>query len=220
MCRCAFSLSYNTGTVIKKKETAAAARRLRTPPPPPPSTPGARRTPGIPTHAGASGALPLRSPKHEERDEGGGDGAGRRLRELRRLPLLELPGDRFDSPAVPPPSDSLASSSHRLLLRRMSCSGSPTTPAPTRCSGPPRWTWTSCTAPARRTRWRRPPACVGGGQYSTLLVFPLLTPLDFFRVWPPTAPVWYRSVLEVIDRPCSSFTLRLLLCSCRTLVYY
>ena len=106
---------------------------------------------------------PLRPPEHEGRDEGGGDGAGRRLRELRRLPLLELPGDRFDSPAVPPPSDSLASSSHRLLLRRMSCSGSPTTPAPTRCSGPPRWTWTCCTAPARRTRWRRPPACVGGG---------------------------------------------------------
>jgi hypothetical protein len=37
-------------------------------------------------------------------------------------------------------------------LRRMSCSGSPTTPAPTRYSGPPRWTWTSCTAPARHTR--------------------------------------------------------------------
>ena len=94
----------------------------------------------------------------------------------------------------------LAIPAHLLPLRRMSCSGSPTTPAPTRCSGPPRWTWTCCTAPARRTRWRRPPACVGSGQYfTTLLVFPLLTLFGFFRVWPPTAPVWYRSVLEVID---------------------
>ena len=46
-------------------------------------------------------------------------------------------------------------------------------------------------APARLCRW--------WSVFTTLLVFPLLTPLDFFRVWPPTAPVWYRSVLEVID---------------------
>uniref|UniRef100_A0A0A9D978 Uncharacterized protein n=1 Tax=Arundo donax TaxID=35708 RepID=A0A0A9D978_ARUDO len=40
----------------------------------------------------------------------------------------------------------------------MSCSGSPTAPAPTRCSEPRRWTWTSCTVPARRTRALPPTA--------------------------------------------------------------